>query len=75
MNAVLERSPVLAEEPMGYVMTAASVSAAQAVLANMTPAHRDALRARIYRRSALEETRRQDFALNLQIRANPEFWL
>lgn len=57
------------------VITAESVAAAQVVLDNMTPAERAELQERLRARWDREETRRQDFALHLQIKASPRQWL
>jgi hypothetical protein len=57
------------------VITAESVAAVVKELAAMTPAQRDALRNRIFARAAQEQRRRDDYALHLQIKANPQHWL
>jgi hypothetical protein len=75
MRAVLKHSPAVAATPADEVITAASVAAACAALDRMTPAEMDAIRASNAARAQREETRRQDFALHLQIKANPQHWL
>lgn len=62
-------------QPDENEITDASMAAAAKVLAAMTPAQRDALRASIYRRIDADQRRRDDFALHLQIKANPQHWL
>lgn len=74
MTAVLER-PLVVEHADPYVLTAERVAAAQRALDAMTPAELEAIRASNAARAEREETRRQDFALHLQIKANPRQWL
>ncbi len=64
-----------ATTPAEEGITAASVAAACAALDRMTPAEREAIRASNAARAQREETRRQDFALHLQIKANPQHWI
>lgn len=74
MSAVLECQAV-AECADPYVLTPERVAAAQVVLDNMTPAELAAIHASNAARAQREETRRQDFALHLQIKANPQHWI
>lgn len=59
----------------GNHITAASVAAAQVVLNNMTAAEHAALQDKLHARWLRDQTHRHDFALRLQIKANPLDWL